>query len=237
MALRRRPELGDFLGAEVLGSDLDLLDLVLQTGVGERLERGREIGADSGRGMQRGLDRLAREHRRLVQQLHRVPEEDLRVEVAARVSAQQIVQVERERVVGEPLAPGRVAGGQPLVPPAGVRGDLVQEEVELRDLAAASRDDAIRRHHADDYRAAKHAAHVVVHEPVVEQITHHGGDAGDRERVAHRPRLALRARGSATGPPGGLMPGAPAGSRGAPRATSACDAPARAAAAAPRARR
>ena len=76
--------------------------------------------------------------------------------------------------------------------------DLVQEEVELRDLAGASRDDAIRRHHADDHRAAKHAAHVVVHEPVVEQITHHGGDAGDRERVAHARRPCRLARCSSS---------------------------------------
>ena len=59
------------------------------------------------------------------------------MQVAAAVGRQQVVQVERERRVGQAQAAGAVARRQALVAPARVRRDLVQEEVELRGLGAA----------------------------------------------------------------------------------------------------
>ena len=53
-----------------------------------------------------------------VQQLHRVAEQDLRVQVAAAVGAEQVMQVERERRVAQAAAAGRVARRQAFVAPA-----------------------------------------------------------------------------------------------------------------------
>ena len=66
-----------------------------------------------GRRVERGADRLAREHRHLVQQLHRVAEQDLGVQVADAVHGEQVVQIQRERRVGQAQAPVASRDGRP----------------------------------------------------------------------------------------------------------------------------
>ena len=65
--------------------------------------------------VQRAADRGAIEHRPLVQQVHRVAEQDLRLEVGAAVRGEQVVQVERERRVGQPLAARAPRDGRPAL--------------------------------------------------------------------------------------------------------------------------
>ena len=71
------------------------------------------------------------EHRPLVQQVHRVAEQDLGLEVGDAVRGQQVVEVERERRVREARAV-RVERRQRRVAPARVRRHAVEEEVERR---------------------------------------------------------------------------------------------------------
>ena len=58
----------------------------------------------SGLGIERAADRRAIEHRPLVQQMHGVAEQDLGLEIGAAVGGEHVVQVERQRRVGQPLA-------------------------------------------------------------------------------------------------------------------------------------
>jgi hypothetical protein len=62
------------------------------------------------------------------QQLHGIAQQDLAVQVGPAVGREQIAQVQRQWRVGEPLSPGGLPGGQPLVAPAGFGCDLTQEQ-------------------------------------------------------------------------------------------------------------
>jgi len=66
-----------------------------------------------------------------VQQLHRITEQDLGVQIATAVDREQIVQVECERRIGEAQASRRITRRQTLVAPTGVGCDEIQEEIDL----------------------------------------------------------------------------------------------------------
>jgi hypothetical protein len=209
---------GEFFGVEADRGDADLLELAVEAGGGQGAQRRWQLAAHVGRGRECAADGLAAEHRGFVEQLHRVAEQDLAVQVGAAVGRHEVVQVEGQRGVGEALPAGVVAGGQALVAPGGVGGDLVQEEVELGGFAAVGGHHPVGRADADGDRAAQHADGVVLDQPVVEQVAQHGADPGDGEGGAHGCLPSRRARYSSRdigwGRLGGLRLGArPAGGR------------------------
>ena len=97
--LDRRPEPRHLLGVDRLVRDRHRLELVGEVGGGQRLERRRQDRRAERARVERPADRGAVEHRPLVQQVHRVAEQDLGLEVGAAVGGEQVVQVERERRV------------------------------------------------------------------------------------------------------------------------------------------
>ena len=84
-------------------------------------------------------------------------------------------------------------------------------------LPSTTRSGAQRAHR---HRAAEHAAHVVVDEPVVEQVAQHRGDAGDRERRCSSARLPPRVAGSRRATSGWLARAARRVGAGGARATA-----------------
>ena len=103
-----------------------------------RSDSGSEGGVAGPGGASAFADVGAREHRVLVHELHREPEQDLHVEVLLPVGREQVVEVDRERRVGDALA-AAVERRLPDVAPADVWRDVVQEQVQLRALGAVDR--------------------------------------------------------------------------------------------------
>ena len=120
-----------------------------------------------------------------MQQLHRVTQQDFRVQIAAAVDGQQVVQIECERRIRQPLTAGGIARRQPLVAPAWIRSYEIKEEVDLRSLGAVGRHDAVRRGDAHGHAASEHTADVVIHEAVIEQVAQHRGHTADGQCGTH----------------------------------------------------
>jgi len=115
--------------------------------------------------------------------LHRVAEENLRVEFAGAVSGDQIVQVESQwRVTDAGAVP--VARWQCGIAPALIRGDLIHEEVDPAGLGLPRDQDPVGWQRRHGY-LAHHTRELVIDHAVVEQILEHGGHGRDGQRVAH----------------------------------------------------
>src|SRR5207249_1018192 len=110
----------ELLAAHRLRVDLDTFDLFAEIGGGQRLQHRRHIARVELWYCERFTDRVARQDRRLVQQVHRVAQQDLGLEILRPIGGQQVVQVKGEGRIGQTLA-AVAARGQVGVAPAGVR--------------------------------------------------------------------------------------------------------------------
>ena len=130
-----------------------------------------------------GADRVAGEHRHFVEDKHRVPKQHLGVKIAGTVGGQQVVQIERERRVREPVAVGR-ARGQTEVAPALIFGRLEEKKIQPVRRRRGERN-AIRRLGGDGHIAAENRGKIVLDDAVLQKAPQPGADRGDGERRAH----------------------------------------------------
>jgi hypothetical protein len=86
-------------------------------------------------GIERAADGGAVEHRPLVQQMHGVAQQDLGLEVGLAVGRQHVVQIERQRRVGQPLAADSAARRQIDVAPGPIGRHPIEKEIETRRIA------------------------------------------------------------------------------------------------------
>ena len=126
-----------------------------------------------------------------MEQLHGVAEQDFRVQIFRAIGADEVVQIQRQRRVGQALAARGVARWQALVAPAEVGCHLVQKKIDLSIVRAPCLGHAVGWQRADVDRTAEHATDVVIDQTVVQYVAQHGRDTGDRQSRAHaRPRCA-----------------------------------------------
>ena len=180
-----RPQARHLFGAQRLRRDLEQLDLVGEVGCAQRLEDAGQQRAAHRRGLQRGADGLAREHRGLVQHQQRVAQQHLGLQLLHAVGGEQVVQVQRQRRVGGAAA-GGVARRQQGVAQCHVGRGLVQEEVQARPRARAVQRDGVGRQGRNGDAGTQRVGDLVLDDAAVEQVAQHGRDAGDGQRVAHR---------------------------------------------------
>jgi SAM-dependent methyltransferase len=150
----------------------------------ELVQRGQQGDAC---GVEGRSDPEPRDNGGLMQEQHRVAEQDFRVELLRGVRRDEVVKVERQGWIREARATSGVDGCEPFVAPAEVRAHVTQEDVQARSFSAACRGrDAIGGQRGDVDRAAEEPGDARVYEPVVEELAQHARDAGDGEGVAHR---------------------------------------------------
>ncbi len=132
------------------------------------------------RSLSADLDRGARNDRRIVEDLHRPREQDLGVELIAPVRRDEIVEVDRERLVVDapPLA---VARREVLVAQGRVEARVVHEEVEARHLVG-SRLHQIGRVCGD---LGREQVRAVRRQVVREERAQHRAHTSDGQVVAH----------------------------------------------------
>src|SRR5262249_21020021 len=124
LRLECRPNLGNFLNRHYLRDDLDLLDLISQL---RSLKPGEERRL--GRRHCHSANRIAGEHRHLVQDKHGEPKQGLCMQGTRSVGGKEITQVERQRGVAGSLAVG-IARRKGNVTPALVLSRLEQEKID-----------------------------------------------------------------------------------------------------------
>ncbi len=137
--LNGSPQLRHLLDAEVLRNDPDLFDLIGQSRCRKRSERiGKSTTGYRGRECKRLANRSSIEHGPLVQELHRIAKQYLRMQIGISICCQQIMQIERQRRIAHPRTV-TVARRQIDIAPPLVRGDLIEEKIETRLRAVAVR--------------------------------------------------------------------------------------------------
>ena len=67
-----------------------------------------------------------------MEQLHRIPEQNLAAQFFGAVGAQEIMKIQRERRITQSLRARSIAGRQRVVAPTGIEGDLMEKQVQLR---------------------------------------------------------------------------------------------------------
>src|SRR6266540_2396867 len=186
LGLEGGPQLRHLLQRQRLVGDADALALVLQVVLPQFVLRQGEANV------------LRGDHRMVVQDAHRPPENEVaeRVLVVLAVGGEQVVQVERQwRRAG--LARFDLAG-HVHVPPGGAERGVVQEDVEL--VGGAVGTGPVR------WPGCNGGIRRVIPSALAEELAQGGGDGGDRQGIAHpapprdrRRRYSSRVTGSGRG--------------------------------------
>src|SRR5258708_29624600 len=101
-----------------------------------------------------------------MQHLHRTPKHDLAVEIILPISAEQVVKIKRKRRISRTVTI-RIARWQRGVAPAGIRGNVIEENVQLRRLVVTCLD-PVRGLRCDGNLAANSRTYPVIDHGVVE---------------------------------------------------------------------
>ncbi|OIQ70490.1 hypothetical protein GALL_478970 [mine drainage metagenome] len=183
MRLDRRPQPRHVVAAHRGRRDLDQLDLIGQIGRGQSLECRRQHADVERARIERATDRSPVEHRPLMEEMHGIAEQYLGLEIDPAVGRQHVMQVERQRRVGQTVAADRAARRQPCILPALVGRHPVKEQVQSRRIVRLIEMDCVRGYRTDIYGGPHRRSRF--DETIVEKVAENRADSSDRKRRTH----------------------------------------------------